>query len=160
MMTGPAGARFNLGGLVRGGAARRAARRAGWGGAAVVRVAAGEAGAPPQVLLRGGGASAAGRRKLLRGWQSCARLSVSPEVRCVAFTAPSRLLCLLVCYRVASSESGASSIFESVARQRRAREQQSRQGLLALHGSCSAIDTSRNARSQLHRAASHAAPQG
>jgi len=108
---GPAGARFNVGRLVRGGAARRAALRA-------LGVAPQSSAARPARLgtslvtaPRGGAASSLRRVPALRGWQKCARLSVSPEVRCVAFTAPSRwLLSLLVPLQHASSVESAETL--------------------------------------------------
>ena len=82
-----------LGGVC-GGAARRAARRA-------LGAAQSSAARPARLghLLRYCSAAAAERAlrraPALRGWQSCARLSKSSNVRCVAFTAPRRVFAVL-----------------------------------------------------------------
>ena len=93
--------RWSLGARRRGAAG---GSTSAWGGAAVVRCLAGEAGAPPRYRSAGRRGELLRRAPALRGWKRCARLSASSEVRCVAFTAPSRLLCLLVCLHDARND--------------------------------------------------------
>ena len=93
-----------------------------WGGVAVVRGAAGEAGAPPRYCSAGRRGELLRRAPALRGWQRCARLPASSEVRCVACcAAASSPAFLLVSYTTLVIETGAFAIFEYIARHRGAK---------------------------------------